>query len=158
DFIDDVTRRAGLNGFVARFAALTPSVGQQFAQIGIGYERAAQFLFSAAEEALGLAALHRQDDLLDAVIGQLLGRLDRGANGILGHFEAVNRARADALRFVKGRSEHADAFALVAPDDTGDLGRADIQRRDKAAADRRHGRAIGTLAVHADAKTIPHLS
>ncbi len=79
-------------------------------------------------QALGLAALHRQDHVLDSVVGQLLGRIDCFADGAVGELEARHRARAHAVRLVQGGAEHLDRAGIGPRNDACHFRRADIKR------------------------------
>src|SRR4029077_2551089 len=84
----------------------------------------------------GETARQVDDDALDLLAGHFLGGMDGAADGIPDCLEIDDRAAADAARDLVADTE--DAGPRLDPrDKAAHLGRADVERRDQAAA-RRH--------------------
>ena len=132
--IDHVTRRRRLDGLEALFLAAALGVGEQRAQMPVIDEGPGRRGLRARVEALGLAALHRKDHVLDTMVGQLLGCIDGFTDGLLGEVEIGHGPGTDAMGFMQGGAQHLDTAMFGASDDARDLGGAHIKSRNQPAA------------------------
>ena len=92
--IDDIGRRGRLDGLVPLLAALAFALGEDVAQMGVIQQHTVERALGARIQTLRLAALDRDDDVLDAQIGQLLGRVDGLADRLVGELEIGDGAGA----------------------------------------------------------------
>src|SRR3954468_21590790 len=107
--VDDVGGRRRLDGFVAVFATAMFRVAEQSTQMNVVDQDTIERAFSPRVQASRLAALYRENHILDAMIRQLLGGIDGFSDRAIGQLEARYGARAHALRFVHRGAEHLDS-------------------------------------------------
>ncbi len=114
--------------------AARAAVGEEVAQMGVAHQFAVERHGGAAGHAHRLAAIDRDDDVLDADIGVVFGGRNGIANGFLGMVHIDDVAGPDALGLAQGSADDTQAARLGAADQAHRLRRTDVEHGDQAAA------------------------
>ena len=146
-FVDDIRRRRGLNYFEAVKPALGSCVGEETQQMRVGDERSVERDGGPGRDAGRRAAGHRNQHVLDARIGVVLGGSHSLTDRLLSKLDAGDGSRLDALGLAQRSTQHLQIARLSTADQADHLGRSDIEDRHEARAE---GRPFGIARTHAD--------
>jgi len=114
--------------------AARAAIGEQCAQMGVRHQSSVERHGCSGGDADRLAAIDRDQDVLDSNIGMIFGCRYRVANGFLREVHADHRAGANALALAQRRADDAKTTRLGAADQAHRLRRTDIQHRHEARA------------------------
>jgi hypothetical protein len=135
-FIHHIRRRRQLDDFITLHLALAAPFAEQGMQMRIRNQRTIERCGGARVDADRRAAGDRDEHVLNAGIGEVFRCRHGFADRFLCFDDACYRSRFDAAGFAQSCPQHPQIAGLGAADQADRLGRADIQDRDQAGAER----------------------